>query len=68
MNTKYVMYQYFDTDLNCQVIVIDYAKNVMTFFDQTIDDNTNDIVVFEIRQFDYEIHRYINSSLIKNRQ
>ena len=62
------MYQDFDTNLNCQIIVIDYAKDVITFFDQTIDDNTNDIVVSEIRQFDYEIHRYINSSLTRNRQ
>ena len=49
MNSKYVMQQYFDANFDYQIVVIDDAKNIMTFFDQTIDNNANNVIIFEIK-------------------
>ena len=49
MSSKYVMQQYFNANLDCQVVVIDDAKNIVTFFDQAVDNGANSVVISEIR-------------------
>ena len=56
-----------DQDIYCClrrcVFVIDFAKDIMTFFDQLVNDRAYGVFLVDLRQFSDEIHSYVLPSL-----
>ena len=60
---------YDENDLFCiKILFIVLTKNVITFFNQIINDDVNDVVFFCWKKIDNEVHNDISSTLFQNEQ
>ena len=59
---------YDESDFFCiKILFIALIKNVMMFFNQTINDDVNDVVFFRWKKIDNEIYNDISSTLLRNK-
>ena len=67
MKTKNIS-DYDKNDFFCiKILFIASTKNIMTFFDQTINDDANDVVFLRWKKIDNKVHNDISSTLFRNK-
>ena len=68
MKTKDIL-NHDERDFFCtEILFVVSTKYIMTFFDEMIDDNADDVVFFRWKKIDNKVHNDVSSALLRNEQ